>query len=407
MTLPTPLSRPLNKTLLATTIAATIAATLAGHAAATESFNGKTMAMSGAGVANAHYSHGVILNPANAVRYHETDDFNLNLNVGAVGSDEDDLIDNADQLANQLDALGNLTTATDTAELAAINTTLENLKQAQANLVAGANITVGIPSKQVAAVFFVNVIGGIEAATLIAQSDIDQIDQLIQDIDNSNPNPGLDVDDLSSRVSATGLMMREIGISFGKEVDFRGQPIAVGITPKHQRVETIVYSETIANIDSDNFDADQFTVDDSHVNLDLGVSTHWERLFAGLSITNLISHDFATVDPSRSVTIEPQATAGVGYFTGWGNVAFDLDLNPIQYLGSGDDVQFAKLGAEVNIYRTVQLRVGYRHDLEDTLDDTLSLGFGLSPFDVVNLDIAAMKGGSDTLGVALQLGLSF
>ncbi len=135
----------LYRTLLATAIAST----LVGQAVATESLNGKSMAMSGVGVANAHYSHGVLINPANAVRYHESDDFNVNLNLGAVGSDEDELIDNADDLANQLDLLSTLDFFTTTSqELRDIKDTLVLLDGSGANVVVGGNVTIGIPSSK-------------------------------------------------------------------------------------------------------------------------------------------------------------------------------------------------------------------------------------------------------------------
>ncbi|MEH6826183.1 MAG: conjugal transfer protein TraF [Motiliproteus sp.] len=351
------------------------------------------------------YSHGVLINPANAVRYHESDDFNVNLNLGAVGSDEDELIDNADDLANQLDLLTTLSSSTSPAVLQDIEDTLVLLDGSDANVVVGGNITIGIPSSNFSAVFFVNVIGGVEVVMDVDSTDLDKIRALIEDPTNA---PDINVEtDLVSEITATGLVLREIGIGFGKEFDVKGQPIALGITPKHQYVETIAYTETVSNIDSDNFDAEQFTTDDSNLNLDLGISTHWNNVYAGLSVTNLISNDYATVNPAKTVRIETKTSAGFSYVNGWGNVGIDLDLNPVQYLGTDNDVQFVKLGAEVNIYRTVQLRMGYRHDLEDTLDDTVSVGVGLSPFDVVNLDIAALKGGDDTFGAAVQLGVSF
>ena len=54
-----------------------------------------------------------------------------------------------------------------------------------------------------------------------------------------------------------------------------------------------------------------------------------------------------------------------------------------------------------------QLRAGVQHDLEDTIDTTFSAGLGLSPFDVVHIDIAGSTSGSDSYGAVLQLSFTF
>ncbi len=55
----------------------------------------------------------------------------------------------------------------------------------------------------------------------------------------------------------------------------------------------------------------------------------------------------------------------------------------------------------------VQVRAGVRTDLAGNMGDTYSVGFGLSPFNVVNLDIAAFTGDGNTMGASAQLGLRF
>ena len=50
-----------------------------------------------------------------------------------------------------------------------------------------------------------------------------------------------------------------------------------------------------------------------------------------------------------------------------------------------------------------QLRAGYEMDLEDTLDDSLTAGIGISPFDVVSLDLAGSYAGENQFGASLNL----
>src|SRR5690606_29252212 len=80
----------------------------AGSLAQANTFNGKTMAMSDAGVATSSYLEGLNLNPAALANFESNDDFNLHLNIGAVGSDEDDLLDNAEDLADLFDTFGDV-----------------------------------------------------------------------------------------------------------------------------------------------------------------------------------------------------------------------------------------------------------------------------------------------------------
>ena len=51
--------------------------------------------------------------------------------------------------------------------------------------------------------------------------------------------------------------------------------------------------------------------------------------------------------------------------------------------------------------------VGFQRDLEDNVEDTVSVGIGFSPFNVVNVDIAGFTGDGNTAGASMQLGLRF
>jgi hypothetical protein len=71
--------------------------------------------------------------------------------------------------------------------------------------------------------------------------------------------------------------------------------------------------------------------------------------------------------------------------------------------------QYAAIGAELDIFSTLQLRLGYRTNMSVADADMVSVGFGLSPFGI-HLDIAAMANPSDPekeAGVALETGFYF
>lgn len=87
------------------TIALAIFLASTGTLANASTFNGKTMAMSDTGVATSDYLEGLNLNPAALANFGDSDDFNLHINAGALGADEDDLLDNAEQLVDMLDVV--------------------------------------------------------------------------------------------------------------------------------------------------------------------------------------------------------------------------------------------------------------------------------------------------------------
>ena len=51
----------------------------------------------------------------------------------------------------------------------------------------------------------------------------------------------------------------------------------------------------------------------------------------------------------------------------------------------------------------MQFRLGARTDLNDEEADLYTVGIGISPWDIIALDIAAFTGDNDNVGAALQL----
>ena len=64
------------------------------------------------------------------------------------------------------------------------------------------------------------------------------------------------------------------------------------------------------------------------------------------------------------------------------------------------------LGAEFNAWRWAQLRAGYQIDLQRTLENTVTVGFGLSPFELAHLDVAVYTNSSQ-MGAATNFALTF
>jgi hypothetical protein len=85
----------------------------------------------------------------------------------------------------------------------------------------------------------------------------------------------------------------------------------------------------------------------------------------------------------------------------------DEDSTSLAGLGISDDTQTWHVGGEFDLAKRFQLRAGYRGDLEDTMEDAITAGFGLSPWDVFHIEVAGLYVDADSLGVVAQLSFTF
>lgn len=368
----------------------------AGSLAHANTFNGKTMAMSDAGVATSSYLEGLNLNPAALANFEANDDFNLHLNVGALGSDEDDLLDNAEDLADLLDVFGNVTPT-----VADVNNVINHLRALEGSAAVvevGGGIYANIPNRLVSVGFFAktNLSVGVMA-------DVDQADiAVLEGIANLSQLTPIDSDQLNSSVTAMGASITEVGLTFAR----RHGNISYGFSPKYQRLDVIDYRAHVSSFDEDDFDADEYTTEESNFNFDLGIQAEFGNWQLGAVLANALKQEYESVH-GREVTIEPRLTVGAGYRNSWLTAALDVDANSTPNLITREESRFARAGVEVNAFGWAQLRLGYKTDMESVLDDTVSVGLGFSPFGVINVDLSAVKGDNDTVGGALQIGFSF
>jgi hypothetical protein len=368
---------------------------------ANENFNGRLTGMSGAGYVTADYVDGVLSNPSLGAAFGERDDFAVVLNVGAVGSDKDDLIDAMDDLVDYIDLLDNITNYRDL-DPGMATRLIDHIRDIENKTVyvqGGASLVVAIPNEYLSASLVVKANAHVGAATLIDQGDYDLIR-------NSVNNP-FDTADLKSSVIGKGALVTEVGVALAKTLfeNERGR-LLVGVTPKRVTVETIAYHATVANYDEDDFDADEYTLKSSTNSFDAGVTLIDGNLRYGLVVKDAISKEFAAVNGEK-MRLKPLATAAVGYQSGWWTAEAALDLNTVTLFGLNGDVQILRAGVEVSPWSWLQLRAGLQRDLESTLENTYSVGVGFNIMDTFNLDIAGVTGDNKTYGGAIQLGLRF
>jgi hypothetical protein len=228
-------------------------------------------------------------------------------------------------------------------------------------------------------------------------------------------------DDLTSNVQIVAVGITEIGLTFSREFEVLGENISFGITPKLQTIKTFNYVASVDDEDIKEEDITDTEQDFSSFNLDagaayqFGASNQWQ---VGIVAKNLISKEYETESNANTITgevtktkisLDTQFRGGVSHTTDWTVIAIDVDLMENDPVAFEEPTQYAAIGAELDLFDTLQLRAGYRTNLSVSDASIASIGLGFSPFGV-HLDIAAMANPSNIekeAGVAMELGFYF
>lgn len=439
------------------------------------SFDPRSMAMGGAGVAVGDAGMAPLFNPALLSIAHEEDDFSLVLPmVGARLYDPSNFLTSLDDFknGNYVDSLnqsianfnnaqnsGNLTTVS--SNISILSTQLATLSDKPLQGEVGAGMVVGIPSKTFGMAFYANgwgAAGGVikyrdnqllqdfitvsnnvanavltgcggtvnnSAPCLTALQGL-QTDPLINqyfNIDVTNPlNPSVTSTfntntNLQSKVEIQGVGLVEMGLALSHEFGEADAAWGLGITPKMVQVNLYEYNVHVNNFSSSNINGSDFTAKYSHINFDLGLAKqHGNGWRTGLVVKNIIPHTYnfknaptpgATPMPTgNTLKLKPQARVGASHTTSWSTVAMDLDLTTNDPAGLEKKSQYLALGAELNAWDWVQLRLGYRANLKDNKRNVPSVGLGLAPFGVFHLDVAVAKS-SNEIGASARLAFTF
>lgn len=415
----------------------------------------RAFAMGGVGVAAARPAAASFYNPALlAIQEREkANDFGMLIpSVMVQAFDEDELIDKVDDFEkdfldpfeDSLNALENPTFTSEAEARAAGQEFVDNSRALQGELIdidedgvvadVGVGMSIQIPSKSFAVGFFAT--GNARLTTQINYEDNALIDGYISQVEAITGNPGLtpaqiiaqlnalDInynsdDTLDSNVRVVGSAQSQVGLSFASNFEIAGYDVAVGISPK--MVNQIAYDYTSRVEDFEFDDADESEVDETEFNFDLGVATHLDggrRWMAGLSVLNVIPQDITTT-PGAGTTVnqalpeaikielEPRVIAGLSYSGDSYIVAADIDLTESKAVFNEDDTQFVGLGAEYDLFETVQFRLGARHNLAGSGDPIITTGFGFTVLGA-SLELAALSStDSNTMGASVQLGATF
>jgi hypothetical protein len=424
------------------------------------SFDARSMAMGGAGVAVGDASTAPLFNPALLSMTRDDDHFALVLPaIGVRIADPDKLRDSIDKfqsgnyvnnLQTSVDtlnariatatsfptpinisavqaaaaAVGNPTTGT----LPAVSTQLATLSNKPITIDGGVATVIAIPSDTMGAAFYATgtvTTGGLflykDAATL--QTLADQTNCLAAAstqvamtacATTYGTNVNFTSNTLQSGINFRGVMLAEMGIAIST---YNLGYMTWGITPKVVQAQLFDVPIKVNDSNQNGIDSKDYLASYSMPNFDIGIASYdnvgWRT---GLVIKNVIPYtlDFKTaptpgatpVANGKTLSLKPQARIGVSHTNSWSTVALDYDVTRNDPAGFENGTQYLAFGAELNAFDWVQLRAGYRMDMADSARNVTSVGLGLSPFGIPHIDIA-VAGNASEVGASFQFGVHF
>ncbi|QXC55946.1 conjugal transfer protein TraF [Vibrio mimicus] len=352
--------------------------------------------MGNTGVSSADYLLAPYYNPALTAVYRKKDSFGVLLpSIGLRAEDTDESLTTLDDLQDSIEQFERLGAGAATQDnIDQMNRYLDQLSDDKPLAVtAGIGLAVAMPLKAVSLNFFTRGYAEVIAKANVAAKTGDSA----TDVQNRYQNSDVDI---------TAFSYTEVGVAIAKQVVLGGQTVALGVTPKVQQLRTYQDNASIKSFDLNDYDKSE--VKDNAFNFDIGAVWLLEQYRLGMVVKDLFAKDIETLNKNNTYNLDTQITVSGSYVSDFFVAALDLDLTKQRrFSGDKDDTQFIRIGIEGNAWNWAQLRAGYEVDLQNSLDDSVSLGFGISPGDLVNLDLAGSYAGSNQYGVSANLAFTF
>lgn len=358
--------------------------------------DGRGNGMGNTGVTSADYVLAPFYNPALTAIYRDSDDFGILVPaIGATIRDTDESLDTIDSLQDSIKQFEN-GGSTDPAQAALLNSYLTQLSDNKALAVTGgAALAVALPINTLSANFFLRGYAEIVASPEIAASGGDAPLAVQSRYENSN-------------VDMIAFGYSEYGVALAKRFAIAGQDVSFGITPKYQELRTYKQSLSVQDFDLDDYD--QSETNKNAFNLDLGAVWMIYNYRLGVVVKDLFSQEIDTLNIGgvSRYKLNTQVTLSGSYAMDYFVATVDWDVTQQErFTDLKDETQFLRLGVEGNIFGWVQLRAGYQADIQDTLDDEVTLGLGISPGDLVSIDLAGSYAGDNQFGLSGNLSFTF
>lgn len=349
-------------------------------------------AMGNTGVTTADYLLAPFYNPALAAVYRDNDHIGILLpGVGATARDTDETLTTLDDLQDTIDDFEDSATLSDAKKLNDYLNDLENNKPL--TVAASLGAAIALPIDAISFNLFTRAYAEIIADTDIAADTGDDVISVRNRYQNS-------------QVDLIAFGYTEVGLAMAKKIDFNGQTYAFGISPKVQQLRT--YKDTVTVEDFDLSDYDESKKTKSAFNLDLGVVWIKDSYRAGVAVKDLFGQEIKTYDGANTYELNTQVTVSGAYASQFFTAAIDADVtSQKRFNGSNDDTQFLRFGVEGDAWGWAQLRAGYEVDLKSNVDNAITVGLGISPGDLVSIDVAGLYAGENQYGLSANLAFTF
>ncbi|EGS56628.1 conjugal transfer protein TraF [Vibrio cholerae] len=352
--------------------------------------------MGNTGVSTADYLLAPYYNPALAAVYRKNDSFGILLpSIGLRAEDKDESLKTIDDLQDSIEQFERAGVGAATQEnVDQLNRYLDQLADDKPLAVtAGIGIAVALPLDAVSLNFFTRGYAEVIAKANVAAKSGNSANEVKTRYESSD-------------VDLTAFGYTEVGLAVGKQVVLGGQTVALGVTPKVQQLRTYQDNASVKSFDLDDYDKSE--VKDNAFNLDMGAVWLIDQYRVGIVAKDLFAKDIQTQNRNNIYKLDTQIAVSGSYVSDFFIAAVDLDLTKQRrFNGDNDDTQFMRFGVEGNAWGWAQLRAGYEVDLQNSLDNSVSVGLGVSPWDVVSLDLAGSYAGDNQFGLSANLAFTF
>ncbi|EPH6095430.1 conjugal transfer protein TraF [Vibrio cholerae] len=352
--------------------------------------------MGNTGVSTADYLLAPYYNPALTAVYRKNDSFGILLpSIGLRAEDKDESLKTIDDLQDSIEQFERAGVGAATQEnLDQLNRYLDQLADDKPLAVtAGIGIAVALPLDAVSLNFFTRGYAEVIAKANVAAKSGNSANEVKTRYESSD-------------VDLTAFGYTEVGLAVGKQVVLGGQTVALGVTPKVQQLRTYQDNASVKSFDLDDYDKSE--VKDNAFNLDMGAVWLIDQYRVGIVAKDLFAKDIQTQNRNNTYKLDTQIAVSGSYVSDFFIAAVDLDLTKQRrFNGDNDDTQFMRFGVEGNAWGWAQLRAGYEVDLQNSLDNSVSVGLGVSPWDVVSLDLAGSYAGDNQFGLSANLAFTF
>lgn len=209
--------------------------------------------------------------------------------------------------------------------------------------------------------------------------------------------------DLTSTAVAQAIFLFEAGVPFGSRLRHQGRNWYVGVTPKIQTLATFDFDE---NVHDRNVNIRKDSSARTGINLDIGIATYWsERIRLGSAIKDIRPREI-TSDLGNRIAVGPNWRIGAAYLGDRFTITGDMDVLPGDPVGVEPRSHHIMGGAEYTLPANIHIRGGFRFDVRSGPERfTWSVGTG-AVFRAFFTDVAYAQN-TQSRAAAMQFGIRF